>query len=161
MKRILALLAALALASPAWADSLGSVTGGTVATQSNLMGCYNGSQAPTSGQQAAVKCSSNGTISGPTTGSGAFTNATVGTTSASVLAANTVKVYLMFQNESTTATICINAGGAATITGSACGAAEITLPPLGGFVWEGTFVPTDQWFAIASGASTPLTIGVK
>jgi hypothetical protein len=98
----------------------------------------------------------------PTNSSGALSGATVGTSSSSVLAANTAKVYLAFINVSQNATICLNAGSAATISGTACAAGEIALAPGGGgYVWESDYVPSDQWFAISSAASTPLTVIAK
>lgn len=100
-------------------------------------------------------------VSGPTNSAGAYSGVTVGTSSGSILAASTAKVYADFANQSPTATICLSTTNPATITGTACAAGEITLPPLWEKSFEGTYVPSDQWFAIASAASTPLTVGAK
>ncbi|HEY1805999.1 MAG TPA: hypothetical protein VGG45_16115 [Terracidiphilus sp.] len=100
-------------------------------------------------------------VSAPTNSAGAYSGVTVGTSSGSILAASTAKVFADFHNQSPTATICISTTNPATITGTACAAGEITLPPLWDKSFEGTYVPSDQWFAIASAASTPLTVGAK
>lgn len=62
MKRILAFLAALALASPAWADSQGSATGGTAGTQSTAAGCIDQSPSLSAGKQAALSCDASGNL---------------------------------------------------------------------------------------------------
>ena len=64
MKRFLAFIFALAFISPAFADSLGSVTGGTRATQSSLSGCYYTSAtiALSTGQQIGLTCTPDGSI---------------------------------------------------------------------------------------------------
>ena len=97
----------------------------------------------------------------PTTGTGAYSAVTVGTTDSTIVTASTAAVLLDVVNNSSTATICLNLGATATITGTACAAGEITLPPLWHRSWEGTFVPTDAVHAIASAASTLASVGVK
>ena len=64
MKRLLAFIFALAFISPAFADSLGSATGGTRATQSNLAGCQyvNGAITLTVNQQSGVTCTVDGSV---------------------------------------------------------------------------------------------------
>ena len=65
MKRLICLLLASSLATPALAQSgAGSASGGPSANQSILMGCRYNSSPPTltNGQQAAIQCSSNGSI---------------------------------------------------------------------------------------------------
>lgn len=93
----------------------------------------------------------------PTNASGAYSSATVGTSSAQVLAASTAKTLLDIVNESTTATIACALGATAVING----AGSITIPPGWHRSWEGSFVPSDAVNCIASGASTPISIGAK
>ena len=65
MKRLICLLLASSLATPALAQSgAGSATGGTSANQSILQGCRYNSSAPSlsSGQQVALQCSSGGAL---------------------------------------------------------------------------------------------------
>jgi hypothetical protein len=101
-----------------------------------------------------------GHLIAPTTGTSAYSPATVGTTDSTIVAAGTASKFLDLINVSATATICINFGAAAaTITGSQCAAGEITLPPLFHRSWESNFVPTDAVHAIASAAATPATVG--
>lgn len=101
-------------------------------------------------------------IPAPTKSAGTYTAVTVGTSSASILAASTATVFLDFINNSQTATVCLFLGaGPATISGSLCAAGEITVPPLWHWSKEENFVPTDQIFAIASAASTAGSLGVK
>lgn len=96
-------------------------------------------------------------IDGPTKGTGAYSAATIGASSAQVLAAGAAAVFLDIMNESTTATIACNFGGTAIING----AGSITIPPGWHRSWEGTFVPTEAVNCIASAASTPAAIGAK
>ena len=98
---------------------------------------------------------------GPTTGSGAYSAATVGTSASTILSASSASKFLDIENASASATVCVNFGGAATISGTQCAAGEITLPPLWSKSWEGSFVPTDAISAIASAGATQVTIGVK
>jgi hypothetical protein len=93
----------------------------------------------------------------PKSAAGAYAAATIGTTSAQVLAPGAASVFLDINNDSVTATIACNFGGAAAITG----AGSITIPPLSSRTWGGSFVPSDAVNCIASAAATPATIGVK
>ncbi len=97
----------------------------------------------------------------PTNSAGAYSAATVGTSSGSILAASTATVYLEVINDSPTATVCVNVGSAATISGTTCAAGEIPLGPIGSHLWNSSYVPSDQIFAIASASSTPVTVGAK
>jgi hypothetical protein len=98
----------------------------------------------------------------PNLGTGAYTTVTIGTTSASpILAAGSAYYLLDVVNNSVSATVCLNFGAAATISGTSCAAGEITLPPLWHRSWEGSFIPTDALWAIASAASTPASVGAK
>ena len=63
MKRIALALLIAAMAVPSWADSYGSATGGTAATQSNAAGCMNQTPTLSAGQQATVRCDANGNLS--------------------------------------------------------------------------------------------------
>lgn len=90
-------------------------------------------------------------------GTGTYSPVTVGTSSAQALAAGSANKFLDIMNESATATIACAFGATAVING----AGSITFPPGWHRSWEGTFVPTDAVNCIASGASTPATIGVK
>lgn len=95
-------------------------------------------------------------------GPGSYAAFTVGTGDGIIVAAtNPGSKFLDIVNQSPTATVCINFGAAATITGTACAAGEYTLPPLWHRSWENSFVPSDVIHAIASAASTPVTVGVK
>ena len=59
----------LLAASPVLADSQGSATGGTAGTQSTASGCIDQAPTLTSGQQAALRCGTDGSliVSGTTT----------------------------------------------------------------------------------------------
>lgn len=136
--------------------SVGS-NGTTAPTFSTQIGAQNGG-----GNLVAVSPTNPLPITtAPTNAAGTYSAATVGTSSGSILAANTAKIYLDVINNSPTATVCINPNGAATISGTACAAGEWTLPPLANKYFAGNFVPSDQLFAIASAASTPVTVGAK
>ena len=97
----------------------------------------------------------------PNLATGAYASATVGTTDSTILAAGTAYYLLDLINDSPSATICINFGATATISGTSCAAGEITLSPLWHRSWEGSFIPTDAVHAIASAASTPVSVGAK
>jgi len=97
----------------------------------------------------------------PSKGAGAYSSATVGTSDSTILAASSASYMLDLVNNSATATVCINFGATATISGTLCAAGEYTLPPLWHRSWENNFIPTDAIHAIASAASTPLTVGAK
>lgn len=86
---------------------------------------------------------------------------TVGVADSTILAANSVFFMLDIYNDSPSATVCINFGATATISGTTCAAGEITLPPLWHRSWENNFIPNDAIHAIASAASTPMTVGAK
>ena len=97
----------------------------------------------------------------PNVATGAYASATVGTADSTILAASSAFYFLDILNNSASATICINFGATATISGSTCAAGEISLPPLWHRSWEGSFVPTDAVHAIASAASSPVSVGAK
>jgi len=97
----------------------------------------------------------------PNAAPGAYVSASIGVADTLILAAAAGAYFLDVANLSSTATICISFGAPATISGSQCSAGEIALPPLWHRSWEGTFVPTDAVHAIASGAATPMSVGVK
>lgn len=94
-------------------------------------------------------------------GSYATYQPTVGVTDSTIVPAGTVFFFLDIVNNSSTATVCLNFGAAATIAGTVCAAGEITLPPLWHRSWENNFIPNDAIHAIASAASTPVTVGAK
>jgi hypothetical protein len=81
----------------------------------------------------------------------ASSSATVGTSSASVLAANTGRVFLALVNDSDTA-IYIEFGGAASVNDG------WRLNANGGGIIFDSVVPTDQIFAISASASKKLLI---
>ena len=88
--------------------------------------------------------------SGPTTdASGTITTAN---TAQQVLAAVTARKYLLFYNVSTTDTLWINLGATATT-----GAGSIPISPLGGFVWESEFIPSDSLSVIGPTAGDAFT----
>jgi hypothetical protein len=94
----------------------------------------------------------------PANAAGAFSGTTLGTAAASILAANTAKVFLQIVNASTTnATVWVSFAGTAAVGG----AGSIPIGPGGSLLFSGTFVPSDAVSAIATAASTPITIGVK
>jgi hypothetical protein len=99
----------------------------------------------------------------PSKSASPYTAQTVGTSDVTILAANAVTNYLDVISGSPSATVCINFGAAATITGTQCAAGEITLPPLWHRSWPdgGTLVPTGAVHAIASAASTPVSVGAN
>lgn len=93
-------------------------------------------------------------------GAGAYSAVTVGVADSTILAAGGAANYFELWNNSPTATVCLNFGAAATISGTACPAGEVTLPPL--FHWQPEMIlPQDAIHAIASAASTPMTLGAK
>jgi hypothetical protein len=87
----------------------------------------------------------------------AFSGSTVGTTHAQVLAAGTHS-YLFLQNVAAAGgnTIYCSFGGTAV----ANAAGTISIAPGQPLTWENSFVPSDAIDCIATGASTPLTVGV-
>lgn len=82
-----------------------------------------------------------------------LTAATVGTSSGQASAARQRK-FLMLANPSATSTVWIGFGVTAVASGPGC----IALPPGTNIKFDQTYVPSDQINAIASGASSPLTI---
>lgn len=95
----------------------------------------------------------------PSTGTVAFTSATVGTGHAQVLAASQVRLYLMLHNPSVAGgnTIYCSFGGTATVAG----AGTVSIAPGQYVTWESSYAPIDAIDCIASGASTPMTLGVQ
>lgn len=90
--------------------------------------------------------------------SGAFSAATIGTSSSQVIAAGTAKSYIMLHNPSAPGgnIVYCEFGGTPTVAG----AKSLSISP-GQFVtFESSFVPNDVLNCIASGASTPFTYGV-
>jgi hypothetical protein len=126
---------------------LAAITGGGTTTL-NISG---GSGLPTG----------SGCVAAPKASTGAYASATAGASDVTILAANGAQSFLDVVNQSPTQTVCLNFGAAATISGTSCAAGEITLPPLWHRSWEGGFVPSDALHAIASAASTPLSVGAK
>jgi len=119
-----------------------------------------------SGVQAQTHTDKSGTIVPgaapvPNLASGAYSSATVGTSDLPILSANSAYYLLDVVNLSSSATVCLNFGVAATISGTTCAPGEIALPPLWHRSWEGALIPTDALHAIASAASTPLSVGAK
>lgn len=102
----------------------------------------------------------------PVNSAGNYSPATVGSTPSTIVAAlsSGTRTIVDVRNLSASATVCLSLGGTATISGSTCAAGEIPLGPGGDQAWPiggSTFVPADAISAIASGAGTPLTVGVK
>jgi len=153
MKRILGLALCLALVtSPVGAEMIsGRYVSGLPAPQSS------GADIPFAVDQYGRSL----VVSQPSSGSGAFSGAAVGTSAASILSASVASQFLTIINLSQSATVCLKFGGTATISGTQCAAGEIPLLPLNHVTWDGNFVPTDAVSAIASAASTPVTVGVK
>ena len=93
----------------------------------------------------------------PATATGKFSQVTVGSSSAQVLAAGGATVYLALINP--------NAPGGATVScafGTAAvlnGAGTVTLLPGQIFTMENSFIDSDAINCIASSASTPFTVG--
>jgi hypothetical protein len=106
-------------------------------------------------------------------GTGSYSGLTVGATDSIIvpsigstsLSGTAASRFLDIANQSATATVCLNFGAVATISGTACAAGEITLPPLpnqaSDKTWQNNFVPSDVIHAIASAASTPITVGSR
>lgn len=95
------------------------------------------------------------------TGRGSYTPLTVGTTDVQVYVGGVEKSYLYLVNLSATATVCLKFGAPATIAGSTCQAGELIMPPNTSLLWQTGFVPDDDLHAIASAATTPMTLGVR
>lgn len=95
----------------------------------------------------------------PSTGTTAFSGATVGTTHGQVLGAGQVSVYLFLGNPSAAGgnTVYCRFGGTATVAG----AGTISIAPGQSYTWESSYAPRDAVDCVATGASTPLTIGVQ
>jgi hypothetical protein len=97
---------------------------------------------------------------------GGMTAATVGVTAAVLIPAGAGPAYREVLNVSATATVCLSIGGTPTITGTQCGGTGAIIPiaPLWAVWWPvagQTYVPTDAISAIASAATTPVTVGLK
>lgn len=92
-------------------------------------------------------------------GAGAYSAVTIGTSAATILAANAAKEFVQIVNASPSATICINIGGTAAFAGAGCAAGSIPITPFGSWTREGNFIPSDAISAIASAGSTPATLG--
>lgn len=168
--RYLTLIAALAIAAPlgaTWAQSQpGSVQypsgPGNVPSGAILIPKADGSthaglplMVPPSAADPLVTKG----VPAPTTGTGGYSAATVGTTDGTIGSAPTL--FLDIVNVSNTATVCLNLGATATIAGTQCAAGEIALSPGWHRSWEGSFVPSDTVHAIASAAGTQVAVGVK
>jgi len=95
--------------------------------------------------------------SAPINGSSNYAAATIGASSTSVLASATVRYFLSITNQSAVNNVACNLGGTAVING----AGSIDIPPGWQLVWEGTYVPLDAVNCIASGSSTPITVGAR
>lgn len=95
----------------------------------------------------------------PSTGTVAFTGVTVGTAHGNVMAANQVSLYLMLHNPSALGanTVYCSFGGTATVAG----AGTLSISPGQYVTFEGSYAPRDAVDCIATGANTPLTIGVQ
>jgi hypothetical protein len=99
-------------------------------------------------------------------GTGSYAGFTVGTTDSTIVPSigsngSAASRFLDIANLSATATVCINFGAPATIATTTCAAGEIAIGPLGTKTWQNSFVPSDVIHAIASAASTPVTVGVR
>lgn len=102
-------------------------------------------------------------------GTGSYAGFTVGATDSIIVpsigstaqSGTAASRFLDIANLSATATVCINFGAAATISTTTCAAGEIAIGPLASKTWQNNFVPSDVIHAIASAASTPVTVGVK
>lgn len=122
--------------------------------------------APNSITQGAAGSSAWPFYAKPLTGTGAYPQVNVGTSSSVIVAASTATTFIDITNVSATATVILSIGGTPTITGTQGGGTGglISLPP----GWHksfpdpaGGYLPTDAISAISSAASTPVTVGVK
>lgn len=96
----------------------------------------------------------------PSVGSNSFLGATVGTSHAQVAAAAKAnRVYVLLHNPSAPGgnTIYCSFGGTAAVAG----AGTLSIAPGQYLTLENNFVPSDALDCIASGASTPMTYGVR
>jgi hypothetical protein len=84
------------------------------------------------------------------------TKGSVGVTSAQVVGTNQNRSRIMFANVHATASvaICPTSNGAAALNTAGC----LTLGPGMSVILDGDSVSYDAWNAIATGATTPLTI---
>ena len=130
----------------------GSLPGSSVFFGYSVGGTFTGATATAKGMNVQAN---------PSTGTGAYSPATISTTDQTILAASTAVVFLDLINNSQSATICINFGATATIAAGVCAAGEVTLPPLYHRSWENVFVPTDAIHAVASSAGVPAAVAAK
>lgn len=146
----IALSAALLFAAPV----LAQVANGKVTTSNPTYtnGTANGLSLDTSGNLRVVG-GGGSIVPKPETGAVTTTAATVGTSSATALAAGS-RDYLALINASGSAFVACNFGGTAVVNG----AGSITLSPYQSFTWESSFAPNDAVNCIASAAATPFTI---
>lgn len=89
----------------------------------------------------------------------AFQGATVGTGHGQVLAVGQVKTYLMLHNPSSPGGNTIWCAFGVTAVANAAGTVEIA--PGQYVTWESSSAPRSAIDCIASGSSTPLTIGIN
>ena len=157
LKRILIALAFILAGAPAYAQSTWPTpqtpTGGPTVTGGVGL-CLNAS-----GQAVPCGASTPGyTIVLPSYGTGGWTAATIGVTSAQVLAADsTRKSTLAIQNVSTTATIACSFSGAAALNT----AGSFTIQPSSMLSFSTNYVPQEAMTCISSAASTPATVIAK
>lgn len=163
MKRLLGSVAALALLTmqvhPAFADSSGSATGGTAATQSTLSGCINQAPSLSTGQQAGQTCDANGNLNVNVKVGGAVT---IGTTfSPAQVTLNNASATQILGTSATPAgrSICnIDAAIVEYIGGAAVTTANgIPLQPSG--CWDASHTSAAIYGIAASG--TPKAAGVQ
>lgn len=95
-------------------------------------------------------------IIAPSSGPATVTSATVGTSASQILpAATNRRLNLSVCDESASASVAVSLGSTVPAIN---GAGSWTLASLACISWTGYFVPSDSVHAIASAASTPVTI---
>lgn len=94
-----------------------------------------------------------------TSATSVFQAATIGTSSAQVIAAGTAKIYLMLHNPSAAGgnTVYCREGSAAAVAT----AGNLSIAPGQYVTMENSLVDGGAWNCIATGASTPFTYGAK
>lgn len=151
MKNILSgLLAAALFATPALA--------GIKLSEIPANGKANYVQLP-DGTYAAQKGNADGSINAVTSATGVFLPATVGTSSAQVIAAGVATIYLMLHNPSAAGgnTVYCRSGSAAAV-GTA---GNLSIAPGQYVTMEASLVDGGAWNCIATGTGTPFTYGAK
>lgn len=106
-----------------------------------------------------TKPNADGSFSSTTTATGIFSAATVGTSSAQVLAAGVANKYLLFHNPSAAGGNTVYCREGATAVVAAAG--NLSIAPGQYVTMESSLVDGGVWNCIATGASTPFTYGAK